>query len=303
MRLLLPFMVLTGATLVPTAAVAQDEPLGLPIQVSYSYNLDNSPSPDGGEMVFIKYIEGRQQLFIMDTEGRNERRLTADDAHHVDPSWSPDGSQIAFVRTGDDGGRAVQVVRPDGSGMRVIPTPGQSVNHPSWSPDSERIVYSTDDEDDAPPEKRAGIHSVSLETGEIVELVPGGANTYASLSPDGRRLLFRSLVDGTGDVFVAEADGSNALNLTRHSATDGWPAWSPDGREIAFASNRNSVYQVFVMDADGSNVRLLANTDGRSTVPRWSPDGRRIYFTNCRNVSLRRSCEIFAVDVDSHAFR
>jgi Tol biopolymer transport system component len=94
------------------------------------------------------------------------------------------------------------------------------------------------------------------------------------------------------EVFIADADGSNARNLTNHPAFDGWPAWSPDGKLIAFASNRNARYQIFVMKPDGSDVRLVANTEGRATVPRWSPDGRTIYFTNCVSKDYGTDCEI-----------
>jgi Tol biopolymer transport system component len=98
------------------------------------------------------------------------------------------------------------------------------------------------------------------------------------------------------DVFVADADGSNAKNLTNHPAFDGWPAWSPDGTQIAFASNRRSSYQIFAMNADGSQVRLIANTEGRATAPKWSPDGKTILFTNCRNVDHGIDCQILAAD-------
>ncbi len=95
------------------------------------------------------------------------------------------------------------------------------------------------------------------------------------------------------EVFVANADGTDAHNITNHRAFDGWPAWSPDGTRIAFASNRNSSYQVFLMKPDGSDVRLLANTEGRGTAPQWGRDGLHIYFPICRNVDFGFDCHVF----------
>ncbi len=103
----------------------------------------------------------------------------------------------------------------------------------------------------------------------------------------------RILGELNSEVFIANADGSDAKNLTNNPSFDGWPSWSPDGSEIAFASNRRANYQIFVMKPDGSDVRLVANTEGRATAPIWSRDGKSIYFPNCRKVDLGTDCQIF----------
>jgi TolB protein len=168
--------------------------------------------------------------------------------------------------------------------------------HPNWSPDGTKLAYCTDD-DLAPPRKNdSDILVIDIATQRITKLITGGVNTYPAWSPDAKRIAFRRMLgEMNSEVFVANADGSDARNLTNHPAFDGWPSWSPDGTRIAFASNRNSSYQIFIMNADGSDVRLLANTEGRATAPQWGRDGMRIYFPICRNVDFGRDCEIFAV--------
>jgi len=282
----------------PTGASAPSRPLGLARQLTHSYNLDNSLSPDGSRMVFIRIIEGREQLFVMHVDGTGETQISRDPADHEDPAWSPDGRRIAYVLI-EGGHKVIHVMNPDGTGSEPVTPPTQSAIHPSWSPDSRRIAYCTDDDLRPPVKNESDIYAVDLATRRIVTLVSGGVNTFPVWSPDGRRLLFRRMIgEMNSEVFVADADGRNPRNLTNHPSFEGWPAWSPDGSQIAFAGNRNANYQIFLMDADGGNVRLLANTEGRATVPRWSPDGRTIYFTNCRNVDFGRACEIMVAAVE-----
>jgi len=277
-----------------TPALAQSQPMGLAWQLTYSYNMDNAPSPDGRRMVFIRIIEGREQLFAMNSDGTGEVQLTRDAADHEDPAWSPDGRKVAFIRIAD-GRKRVALMNPDGSGLETVTPEAQHALHPSWTPDGRRILYCTDDDLRPPAKNAAEVYSIDLASRKVTTLVSGGVNTFPVMSPDGRHIAYRHMIgEMNSEVFVADADGSHVHNLTNHPSFEGWPAWSPDGRRIAFAANRNSSYQIFVMDADGGNVRLVANTEGRATAPKWAPDGSKIYFTNCRNVDFGSGCEVLA---------
>jgi TolB protein len=282
--------------LAATAAIAA-RPITLPYQLTYSRNMDPAPTPDGRQLVYVSVFEGREQFFAMNADGSGSRRITSDAADHEDPAFSPDGRSIAFTRIGDDGER-IYVMNADGTNARPITPAGRRAIHPSWSPDGRRLLYCTDDDLRPPAKNDSEIYSIDLADGRATILVSGGVNTYPALSPDGRRLAFRKIVDGNSEVFVADADGANPRNLTRNPAFEGWPAWSPDGGRIAFAGNRNSSYQIFVMNADGSDVRLVANTEGRATAPRWFPDGKRLYFTLCVNKDRSVGCEIMVAPLD-----
>jgi TolB protein len=263
-------------------------------QLTHTAKYDPSPSPDGQRMVYIAVAEGREQLFIMNVDGTGSFQLTRDDADHEDPAWSPDGKSIAFVYIKDKL-EIISLMNADGSGTRHLTPESVRAIHPNWSPDGSKLAYCTDD-DLAPPRKNdADILVIEMATRRITTLITGGVNTYPSWSPDGKRIAFRRMLgEMNSEVFVADADGTAARNLTNHPAFDGWPSWSPDGTRIAFASNRNSSYQIFTMSADGSDVRLLANTEGRATAPQWGRDGARIYFPICKNVDFGYDCEIFA---------
>ena len=260
--------------------------------VTYSQNYDPSLSPDGRRMVFLKALEGRETLFIANSDGTGEKQLVKTDADIEDPAWSPDGTQIAYVRIAD-GKKSLHLMGIDGSNDRAVTPASQSPIHPAWTPDSKAVLYCTDDDLDPPRKNAAEIYRLDLASGRIATVLSGGVNTYPVSSPDGRRIAFRKFLDNNSEVYVMDSDGRNVRNLTDHPAFDGWPEWSPDGKRIAFASNRNSPYQVFVMNADGSDVKLVANTEGRATAPKWSPDGETIYFTNCWRTGRSAACEIF----------
>lgn len=113
---------------------------------------------------------------------------------------------------------------------------------------------------------------------------PTVASAPASLpSPGDGRIGFVSRRDGNDKIYVMNADGSDAVRLTNHAASDSWLAWSPDGKRIAFVSNRDGNDNVHVMNADGSGVVRLTNSPADDRRPRWSPDGRRIAFQSTRD--------------------
>ncbi len=280
--------VAAAASLGACGGVAADT-AGRAVQVTHGMYLDPSMSPDGARMVVVALVDGREQLAVMNTDGSSVIMLTNDAYDHEDPSWSPDGRSIAFMSKEDDG-EVIYVMDADGANRRALTPAAQRNIHPTWSPDSTEILYCSND-DLAPPAKNdANIYAVDVASGAIRMLISGGVNTYANMSPDGSMIAFRRMVEeANSEVWLANADGSGAHNLTAHPAFDGWPSWSPDGRWIAFASDRDGNQQVHVMRADGTDVRRVAETPGRGTAPQFSRDGANIFFPVC----TRAGCEIY----------
>ena len=82
-------------------------------------------------------------------------------------------------------------------------------------------------------------------------------------SPDGKQIAFRADIDGNGDIYVINADGTGRVNLTNNPASDWSPAWSPDGSMIAFQTNRDGNWEIYVMNSDGTQPTNLTDESSR----------------------------------------
>jgi TolB protein len=120
-------------------------------------------------------------------------------------------------------------------------------------------------------------------------------------SPDGKKLVFISMLSGKEQLFTMDVDGSNVVQLTRDDADHEDPAWSPDGTRIAFVLITKDRHSIAVMRTDGSNVEVLTPPEQNTIHPNWSADSKRVIY--CTNDDLappkKNSANINAVDLDT----
>ena len=115
-------------------------------------------------------------------------------------------------------------------------------------------------------------------------------DSYPSLSPDGRELIFTSNRTGSQAIWISGADGAQPRLLfggDRLGTDPATPVWSPDGTRIAFAmkpagSTDENESEIFVMRSDGKKVRRLTRAPGDDSHPHWTTDGKRIFFNSAR---------------------
>ena len=217
-----------------------------------------TPSPDGRQLAFVRRQGGKSRLFVKDLRTGEERKIYDDmdldlqetwAVHGVYPQmdWLPDNRTIVFW----SGGR-IRRINSDGTGLAEIPFQ----------------VSDTRDVIDPPR--------------PTVEVAPDTVTTrmprFATLSPDGRRIVFESL----GRLWVRDATG-NAAPQPLLAANDGdfqlYPSWSRDGSRIAFVSwNDQRLGEIRTVSADGSDLRTVTREPGHYRRPRFSPDGQTIVF-------------------------
>ena len=129
--------------------------------------------------------------------------------------------------------------------------------------------------------------------------VPGAE--YPAMSPDGTKLVFTSNQNGSRDLWVARADGSDARQLTQWPDSDEkQPSWSQDGTRIVFSSNRGaSRHNIWVIDVNGANATQLTSDDAQHEHPQYSPNGLTILFLS--NSTGKK--ELWVMNADGSAQR
>ena len=153
------------------------------------------------------------------------------------------------------------------------------------------------------------IYAASADGTGITRLTNNDAHDYQPVwSPDGRRIAFisernsdRLRLPRNEEIYVMNADGTDATRLTNNPDDDGQPTWSPDSRRIAFTSVRDGNADIYVANADGSETTRLTHHAASDWRPSWSPDGRRIAFVSIRDSDLSYippNADIYAVNED-----
>jgi TolB protein len=162
----------------------------------------------------------------------------------------------------------------DGNNPVAVTADKALVAGPSWGPGRKMLYYTSY------REKYADIYSHDLTTGErrAVARYPG-SNLSPAISRDGRKLAMILSKGGSPDLYVANADGSNLVQLTKTSDDESSPTWSPDGSKICYTAREARA--LFIINSGGGTPRRL-NTTGapNPSEPDWSPDGKEIIFTS-----------------------
>jgi Tol biopolymer transport system component len=210
-------------------------------------------SPDWERIAFVGSSPPADDtgIFLVNADGSGLSRIT-DAAWYIDPSWSPQGDQMAFARLYPESAQGIYTMDADGTNIRRM-TRGHLDRNPSWFPDGSRILFSRFG--NRSPNGR--LITLRVSDGILRELHVGG---YAGRwSPDGKRIVIAG-----GGLDVIDADGTNARMLPPCASGSCMGAvgasWSPDGRSIltwdqGFGEEGGS--DIWIMQSDGSSLRRL----------------------------------------------
>ncbi len=187
-------------------------------------------APDNRRIVYVSWRDGNEEIYIMDISTGIERRITFNEASDNDPDWSPDGKTIAFKST-----RAYT----DSSFAEFL--------------DARYEIFTMD---------TMGENIIQLSSDNLSDHDP-------DYSPDGMHIAFlRVFDDGTNDVCIMNADGSEQKKLTE-SGNNWYTAFSPDGNNIAFCSSRDESVDIYIMNADGSDEKRVTCGMFTDEFPAW----------------------------------
>src|SRR6185312_762447 len=243
-------------------------------------------SPDGRSLAFIRANgSANAEIYVMPLSeaslpARLPRQLTFDGTMIDPPAWTPDGHELLFAS--DRGGRRSiwrVPVSGDASPVRFSGA-GDNAYGVAISSRGRQLVYGQRNES-------RNLWKISLSANAGAEPVrvttTAKRDTWADYSSDGRRIAFESDRSGVHEIWLCEADGSNAFQLTNFGK--GWsgsPRWSPDGMSVAFDSNVAGSWDIYVIRVEGGGPIRLTMNPATDAIPTWSRGGDWIYFTSNR---------------------
>jgi Tol biopolymer transport system component len=227
-----------------------------------------------GDYVTANFSQFQFDLWDMRADGSDQRRLTNYPGWDVDPSWSPDGSKIAFARFVDSSSTFdIFVMTSEGVLIGHITSGSEYDRDPIWSPDGRKIAYSSTGPGGP------GIFVMNADGTGRAKVTDRGIRP--DWSPDGSKIAFERQtqppnVNGSNfEIFVMNADGSGERLIAPAPFDDLAPEWSPDGRKIVFSSGRSDPIgrrDVFVVNADGTAPVNLTNLPNvYDDDPSWQP--------------------------------
>lgn len=246
---------------------------------------------------------------------RNLRQLT-DGGDNAEAYFSGDSKELIFQTT-HGALRCDQIftMQVDGTQKKMVSTGKGRTTCSYFLPDGSRIIYASTHETSAecppPPPRTGGYFWAVYSSFEIYSAKPDGSDlkrltdspgydAEATVSADGKKILFTSVRDGDLDLYVMGTDGSEPTRLTRTLGYDGGGFFSPDGKMICFRASRPrgeseesryrellardlvqpNALEIFVMDADGSKVRQLTKNGAANFCPFFHPSGKKVIFAS-----------------------
>jgi len=223
-------------------------------------NLDPNWSPDGSKIAFTSLRDGNSEIYVMNSDGSDQHRLTNNPASDYRPRWSPGGRSITFL-SNRDGKNEIYVMQPNGIGQSPITDPPHDVTDYEWSPYSQLAFVSS----------RSGnedIYATTWGTFGEAQLTSDSLNQNdPAWSPDGSRVAYKS----TDGIHVVGKNGANDQWVPNSNYLGYGLAWFPDGRSLVLANLDSGDFDIISTTLDGTDRRNLTQSPGDDVDPALDP--------------------------------
>jgi len=247
------------------------------------------------EIAFVSDRGGNKEIYVMQADGSNVRKATANRSINNFPNWSPDGQAIAYTSY-RQGNRPLIFLSSRGALRpgRLLETDGHSQYRAVFDPVGDRlaVVLSNGETSDIYSVRTDGKDLRKITDSDSIQVSP-------AWSPDGKRMAFVSDRSGGPQIYVMDSDGTGVRRLTYDGAYNTNPTWSPDGLWIAYETRVDGQFDIWLIDPEGKvNVPLVTNERSDES-PSWAPNGRHIVFSSTR----RGRADLYMIDRDGSNLR
>jgi TolB protein len=272
------------------------------VEIAWSYAL----ASDSQHILYAQTVNNQSQIFIMDVNGKNNRKLV--DQPGINPAWSPDSQYIAFTMLGQDKHPSqIYRVSADGRDLKQLTDLPDTLQPTAafWSPDGSQILFQV----------VAAINKFSLyvmsadgtDARPFALPVLFDALVYPVWSPDGRYIAFvgesvNSALALASTLCVAEV--ATAVTQCFDSNIYSQISWSPDSASIAFVVTRGyNIYEIRILDILTAQMRSIQrygkNADARGVSnPLWTPDGQHLIYAFSQTQNREWDTQLHIIHID-----
>ena len=222
-------------------------------------------------IAYITKSGKRYALQVADADGHSPQTVVSSNEPLISPSWSPDGTKLAYVSF--EKKKPIIFVQSLTSGSREILANYKGNNSaPAWSPDGSKLAivltYGANSQ----------IYTISSSGGNLKQITKSTAiDTEPAFSPDGSQIYFSSDRGGKPQIYKVPADGGAASRVTFEGSYNVSPRFSPDGKSLAYIRNDGGKFKVAMQDLASGQVQLLSE-GSQDESPSFAPNGRVILY-------------------------